>query len=101
MIKKFPIIQADVFYKSNIGTTEQRNGLITEAWDQFHNNPKTLAFTNKGCWRSNFTYKNIDWLLDEVRSLVAEAGFQPMSPTDPSVVGYPEYPKSSKLSAHR
>lgn len=74
MIKKFPIIQADVFYESNIGTEKQRTELITEAWSQYENNPNTVAFTNKGCWRSNFLYKDIDWLLKEVRELVTEAG---------------------------
>ena len=74
MIKQFPIIRADVFHKSNVGTQEQRQELIAEAWHHFHNNPKTTAFSNKGCWRSNFIYKDIEWLMQEVRAVVTEAG---------------------------
>ncbi|NBP00985.1 MAG: hypothetical protein EBU90_12780 [Proteobacteria bacterium] len=73
MIKRFPIISADIFYK-NVGTEEKRKDLIQQAWDEFHKNEKTIAWTNKGCWRSTFKYKSLDWLMEEIRIIVNEAG---------------------------
>jgi uncharacterized protein (TIGR02466 family) len=68
-MKRYPIIQADVFAK-NVGTEEQRQQLIKEAWDAYYNNDATLGFSNRGCWRSHFKYKDIEWLIAEIRDLV-------------------------------
>ena len=73
MIKRFPIVAADVFAK-NVGTYEQRDKLILEAWEHKKNNDLTMGFSNRGCWRSFFKYKDIDWLLDEIRTMVNDAG---------------------------
>ena len=73
-MKRFPIIQADVFAK-NVGTPEQRQQLIDEAWAAYNNNDETIGFSNRGCWRSYFKYTNIEWLITEIKQLVNEAGF--------------------------
>lgn len=75
MLRILPTFHADVFYKSNIGTEEQRQSMIDQALAERSKNDKTLAWTNRGCWRSYFLYNNIDWLMEEVRDSVRQAGF--------------------------
>lgn len=75
MIKILPVVHADIFYKANVGSEEQRLDLLNQAWNEYKVNSQTLAWTNRGCWRSNFEYTNIDWLIKEVRGSIAEAGF--------------------------
>ena len=72
-MKRFPLVQADLF-AANVGTEEQRRLLIEEAWDAHRKNDHALGFSNRGCWRSHFKYKDIDWLIAEIRTLVNEAG---------------------------
>lgn len=59
-----PLISAHLFVKPNIGTKEQRNLLIEEAYNNKQKSPM-LKDSNDGCWRSNFKYENIDWLIKE------------------------------------
>jgi uncharacterized protein (TIGR02466 family) len=59
-----PLISSHLFVKSNIGTFEQRTQLLQEAYQNKTNTPK-LKDSNDGCWRSDFKYKNIDWLIQE------------------------------------
>ncbi len=82
MIKKFLILSADVFQK-NIGTAEQRQDLIDQAYAEQTKNPKTIMFTNAGCWRTYYKYNNIDWLMKEIQSVVSEVGmyYQEIDPT--------------------
>lgn len=82
MIKKFPIVAADVFARTNVGTSEQQQQLLDEAWAAFMANDSEMSFSNRGCWRSYFKYKNLDWFMDELKLLVNEAGvhYQQMDP---------------------
>lgn len=82
MIKRFPVISADVF-QTNIGTIEQRQDLIDQAYAEQKRNPDTMLFTNPGCWRSYYKYTNIDWLMNEIRLLINQAGtyYQELDPT--------------------
>ena len=64
----FKLIQADAVIKNNIGTAEQRQELKDYAYKQ-----KDIAlnngfqFSNDGCWRHDFKYPMIDWLIAEIR----------------------------------
>lgn len=71
-VKQFKVISADIFVE-NVGTPEQITALKHEALFQQHEDPKGLAFTNEHCWRSQFKYKNIDWLIQELGVLVEQA----------------------------
>lgn len=82
MIKRLPVVHADVFYKGNVGTEEQRLNLLSQAWAEYDRNSQTVAWTNRGCWRSYFLYDNIDWLMSEVRDSVTQAGYH-YQQTDP------------------
>lgn len=70
----FRILQADVFTKSNIGTESQRVSMIEYAQQvkekAEHNQ---LNFSNKGCWRHEFDYPDISWLIEELRQLTNSA----------------------------
>ena len=43
MIKRFPIVSADVFAKTNVGTSEQRQQLLDEAWGAFMANDAEMS----------------------------------------------------------
>ena len=73
-LKKFPILQADVFVK-NVGTPEQRQQLIDEAWSAYNINDETIGVSYSGCWRSYFSYNNLEWLISEVKQAVNESVF--------------------------
>ncbi len=65
-MKIFKVLSAELFVK-NIGTKEQRDDLIQQAlWNKKHE-PYFMRYTNDGCWRSSFKYKNFDWVLDELQ----------------------------------
>jgi len=85
MAKILPVVHADIFYKPNVGSEVQRKDLSDQAWNEYHSNKETLAWTNRGCWRSYFQYKNISWLIDEVRDSVNQAGhhYQKLDPIYP------------------
>jgi hypothetical protein len=73
-MKILKLLQADVFIKNNIGTSEQRQEMINIA-----QNVKTamyeqgMDFSNDGCWRHEFDYENIDWLMEHIRDSVNDA----------------------------
>jgi hypothetical protein len=71
-MKRLPILQADVFIK-NVGTPEQRQQLIDEAWSAYNNNDDNIGFSYRGCWRSYFNYSNLEWLVAEIKQTVNEA----------------------------
>jgi len=75
MVKILPVVHADIFYKGNVGTDAQRKDLADQAWEEYGKNNETLAWTNRGCWRSYFEYKNIAWLMEEVKDSVNQAGW--------------------------
>lgn len=68
-MKRFPIIQADLI-QENIGTESQRQELLDQALEAYNNNETPMSFSNEGCWRSQFRYRNISWLIDEIRQAV-------------------------------
>lgn len=83
MIKRFPILSADVFHK-NVGTVTQRQDLINQAYEEQKRTPDTTTlFTNNGCWRSYYQYKNMEWLHQEIKDLLNVAG-QFYQENDPS-----------------
>ena len=64
-MNRFPLHRADMLVKNNVGTVEQRNELIKQAlWVKEHE-PYFMKYTNDGCWRSTFVYKNFEWFFDE------------------------------------
>lgn len=72
-MKRFPLHRADIFVKNNVGTVEQRNELIKQAlWVKEHE-PYFMKYTNDGCWRSSFKYKNFEWFFDELQEVTDEA----------------------------
>lgn len=56
---------------SNIGDDEQVYELTNQI-THIQSRPSTLN-TNDGCWRSDYKYSNIDWLLKEITSKVFRA----------------------------
>jgi hypothetical protein len=69
---RFQILSAAVF-TSNIGTPEQIEALKLEALEQRKLSLDEFCFSNDNCWRSSFRYKNIDWIIAEIKKLVSEA----------------------------
>ena len=73
-MKQFRILQADVFVKDNVGTQQQRDDMIKYAQDiKKQTNQQQLNFSNAGCWRHEFNYPDIQWLVDELRNLTNTA----------------------------
>jgi hypothetical protein len=68
-MKQFKLLSADLFCK-NVGTEEQLAQLKEEALFNWNQNQQSMTFSNEGCWRSQFQYKNIEWLIEEIRLLV-------------------------------
>lgn len=71
-MKQFKLISADAFCE-NVGTPDQIAALKIEALENWKANRGEMAFSNEGCWRSNFKYKNIEWLLIEIGKVVDNA----------------------------
>ena len=69
---RFQILSADVF-TSNVGTPEQIETLRQEALAQRKISIDEFCFSNDKCWRSSFKYKDINWVIEEIRKLVNEA----------------------------
>jgi uncharacterized protein (TIGR02466 family) len=58
-------LRADVLVR-NVGTEEQRKDLLLQALHA-KNTSESKQNSNDGCWRSNFGYQNIDWLVEEIK----------------------------------
>ena len=71
-MKQFKILSADVFIE-NVGTSEQIERLKKEALAEKISNPAGVMFTNENCWRSQFQYSDISWLLEALGKLVNQA----------------------------
>jgi uncharacterized protein (TIGR02466 family) len=71
-VKQYKILSADVFVE-NVGTSEQLENLKKEVLDNKTKDPVGIFFTNENCWRSQFQYSNISWLLDALEKLVNQA----------------------------
>lgn len=68
-MRAYKLIEANLFI-NNIGTPEQIEILKNEALQQKAENPNTVAFSNNGCWRSEFKYKDISWLMQGMTELL-------------------------------
>lgn len=67
-----PLCRADVF-KTNVGTTDQIQDLITEILELKQDNPEGISKSNDGCWRYNNPCKDIDWLMHYILNLLDDA----------------------------
>jgi len=65
------LYEAALHDSSNIGTDTQVNDLMQQITEL--QNAESTAMTNPGCWRSQAKFKNINWLLSAITSLVNEA----------------------------
>ena len=64
----FKVLQADVLVKNGIGTPEQRQAMIDLAQQRkVEAQGLGLEFSNDGCWRQEFEYPDIEWLMTELR----------------------------------
>jgi uncharacterized protein (TIGR02466 family) len=70
MIRRQTLFQADLFVKSNVGNADQRTALLsrlnTEQTTAMHN-------SNPGCYRFDYVWDDLDWLLTEINSLLVDA----------------------------
>lgn len=74
MINKFRTLQADSFIKNDVGTLEQRQLMIDYAKNiKKQTDEQQLNFSNKGCWRHEFNYPDIQWLIDNIRDVTNHA----------------------------
>lgn len=72
-MKRYPLHRADLFVKNEVGSINQRNDLIQQAlWTKDHE-PYFMRYTNDGCWRSSFKYKDFDWVLTELQNVTEQA----------------------------
>lgn len=68
------IVRGDVLVR-NVGSAEQRSQLLDEALAA-KEVIRQKEYSNDGCWRSNFNYTNIDWLVEDIKfSLNQMVGF--------------------------
>lgn len=58
------VVRGDVLVR-NVGSEDQRTNLLGQALDAKQKYPP-LYNTNEGCWRSDFAYEGIEWLLQEL-----------------------------------
>ena len=65
------LFEASLFTKSNVGNNDQLNLLLQEINEERKN--ESISDTNDLCWRSAKKYKNTDWLIKNISSLVKEA----------------------------
>ena len=73
-MKVLKVLQADAFIKNGIGTDAQRKELIKIAQDvKTKCHDEGLDFSNNGCWRHEFNYPDIVWLMEEIRDSVNNA----------------------------
>ena len=70
----FPLLRADLFVKHNIGSDDQRREMIEYAQSiKTQCNGAGLNFSNNNCWRHEFDYPDIKWLMEELRLLTNTA----------------------------
>ena len=74
MINTFRTLQADSFIENNVGDEQQRQSMIEYAQNiKSQTEQKQLNFSNKGCWRHEFDYPDIQWLVNHIRDLTNTA----------------------------
>ena len=65
------MVRSDFFHKSSVAT-DKLEDLLAEIQENY-TVENAVPNSNPGCWRSNFKYKNLDWLLHEVTELTDSA----------------------------
>ena len=68
-VKIHKLIEANLFVDS-FGTREEIDSLIDQALYHRINKPDMMAWSNEGCWRSEFKYKEHDWLINNLMTRV-------------------------------
>lgn len=83
MINTFRTLQADSFIENNVGDEQQRQSMIEYAQNiKSQTDQQQLSFSNKGCWRHEFDYPDIQWLVNHIRDLTNTA-IETYSKSDP------------------
>ena len=67
-----PIIQADIFARQNIGTTEERRVLLEQVLKAKVENPQGINHTNPECWWDRVINDNTQWLVKAIRTMAFE-----------------------------
>jgi uncharacterized protein (TIGR02466 family) len=70
MIKRQTLFQADLFVKSNVGTDDQRIALLNRINTQ---QSSAMQHSNPGCYRFDYVWNDLEWLLVEINSLLVDA----------------------------
>ena len=74
MTHVFRTLQSDSFIETGVGTNEQRQALIDYAQSiKSQTDQQQLNFSNAGCWRHEFDYPDIKWLMEHIRNLTNTA----------------------------
>lgn len=68
---KFNLFRADVVVKNNIGSDAEHAALLDQILKDKNKN-QSLEFSNELCWRGQSMYKNIDWLILEIKNSLKE-----------------------------
>ena len=71
-MKQFKILSADAFVE-NVGTPEQIEELKKQALAEKASDSAGVMFTNENCWRAQFQYTDISWLMKSLEDLVSRA----------------------------
>ena len=71
-MNSIPLFYSDILTKSKVGNQIQVSDLLNQINIEQLVIPSTEN-TNKGCWRSQRKWDNLDWLLDELAGLVSIA----------------------------
>ena len=72
-MKAWAAINGHMLIKENVGSIEQRTTLIHEIMKLYVNrDTKILTRTNPGCWRTFAEVPTMNWLKDELMSVIDE-----------------------------
>jgi uncharacterized protein (TIGR02466 family) len=73
-MKQVKILQSDAFIVHEASTEEQRQDLLNQTMNAYHNaNTPTFGFSNDGCWRARIEYNNIGWLEEKLKDTINKA----------------------------
>ncbi len=72
MIGKRTAFRAEVFTNCNVGTDEQRAGIVQQL-KFYQSQSNGMGFSNPGCFRIDKPDIDIGWLFDEINVLLVEA----------------------------
>ncbi len=91
----FKLLEANLFVEK-VGTPEQIEDLKSQALWHRENEPNMMAFSNNGCWRSEFKYKNHNWLIKSVMDLT-ERAIEYYSLVDPTFTEKKKYYRNPQI----